>query len=395
MRRWILVTAVLVGLCATSAGQEGILPVMLEKSEVVAHVKVLDIQGGMMAERGVVEWAALCEVTSPIKGGLKKMSKVRFRFNQFTAGGHEESIPVQKDRQYVLFLAGQSGGVRFPGDDGVKVAYRLVDRWVGVLPYHPHLIHRLTQLAKKRNDTAENIRLATSAATDPRTRFDAVRLLAIGRYTPDGAEALTDVACHRKLGRTTRGYAAMGLRNYSDQMPKEMKAAIKPRLRNTLEAEGDRTPREIILVLTRWGDARYIQEILGEGLAGHSMEIEVLQATPDPAASDRLWQLYQSCPRSWKPGHYNRRAAIGRALAQRRDKRGIDILIELLDAENAPAPQYRSNTYIRIAVMLGEDFGYKGDNYRPALEQAIPKMIDWWKNNRETFTFRERRKPLD
>ena len=395
MRRVIAVTALVVGLCATSRAQEPILEAMLAASEIVAHVKVLDIQGGQTEEQGVVEWAALCEVTGPIKGGLQKMSRVRFCFNQFTTGGHEESVPVQKGRQYVIFLAGRSGGVRFPDDDGVKAAYRLVDRWVGVLPYHPHLIRWLTQLAGKPNKTAENIRLATSPEADPGARFSAVRALAISPYTVESANALAQVACDANAGETTRIYAAMGLSNFTHALPEDLKSAIRKKLRGALAREGPDTPDGIIRTLLGWGDAACIREILGNRLAGHSMEIDVLDALPGEWACERLWQLYLSCPKGRKAEHYNMRATIGRALVRREDKRGIDILMELLPAQNAPGPQYRNNVYNLLALKLRRDFGYKGGNYRPELQQAIPKMIDWWQVNRETFAFRERPQTLD
>jgi len=395
MRRSIVVTALVVGLCATSRAQEPILEAMLAASEIVAHVKVLDIQGGEMEEQGVVEWAALCEVIGPIKGGLQKTSKVRFRFNQFTTGGDEESVVVRKDRQYVVFLAGQSGGVRFAGDDGVKVAYRLVDRWVGVLPYHPHLIRRLTQLAGKPSDTAENTRLATSPGTPHAVRFAAVRGLAMSPYTAESANALAQVACDSKAGETTRIYAAMGLSNFTSHLPEDLKTAIRKKLRGALAREGPDTPDGIIRTLLAWGDAPCIHEILGDKLVGHSMEIDVLDALPGEWACERLWQLYLSSPKSRKAEHYSTKAKIGRVLAMREDKRGIDILIGLLPAESAPSPQYRSNVYNFLALKLRRDFGYKMGNYRPELEQAIPKMIGWWQENRETFTFRQRLKPLD
>ena len=239
-------------------------------------------------------------------------------------------------------------------------------------------------------ELAAKIELAASAQTNPHVRFEAVRLLAISRFTPKSAEVLLDIACDPKVGRTTRGYAVMGVGNLSIHLPEDMQAPIKKRLREALATELTDTPDGIVRRLIAWGDAGYVQEILGDNLAGYAMEIDVLRATPDPAASERLWQLYLKCPKGARTEHYKRRAKIGGALATREDKRGIDILVKLLPVGKAPGAQYRSNNYNFIARKIRQDFGYKGGNYRRSLEKAVPKMIDWWKKNRDEFEFHGR-----
>jgi len=228
---------------------------------------------------------------------------------------------------------------------------------------------------------------ATSPTTGQRARFDAVRGLAISGFTPESAKALAWAACNRDLETGTRGYAGMGLSNFTARMPKELRAAILADLRKTLADERAAMPDGILRTMLAWGDAPYIHEILGDDLAGHSVEIDVLEALPGKEAVQRLWALHEACPRRAAPEHYNRRFRIGQALVRHRDKRGIDILMALLPREAAPGPQYRNNTFDLLAATLGETFGYPSGNYRPALEEAVPRMLAWWQEHREVFTF--------
>jgi len=148
MRYLVFVMASACFLLGSASAQDAILAQMKKDAEIVAHVKVLDVQGGEMDEMGVEEWAALCEVVDPIKGPIKKGDKIRFRFNRFTFLDHAEPMLVEKGKEYVVFLKGEEGGIRFRSDDKLYVAYTLLDRWVGALPYHFHLVHRLTEYLK-------------------------------------------------------------------------------------------------------------------------------------------------------------------------------------------------------------------------------------------------------
>ena len=146
MRRFAVLSIVVLGVCATAGAEETILPLMLEKSDIVAHVKVLEIVGGVVDEEEVVEWYALAEVVTPIKGGLAKGEKVRFHLDQFKLAGHTEPLAAEKGKEYVIFLAGKSdGGAQFPGDAKTETHYRLIDRWVGVLPHQPSMVRKLEQ----------------------------------------------------------------------------------------------------------------------------------------------------------------------------------------------------------------------------------------------------------
>jgi len=222
---------------------------------------------------------------------------------------------------------------------------------------------------------------------DPRVQFDAVRKLAISGYTREAADVLAMVVADTKVSETTRDYAAMGLGNFTSKIPSGQKDSVRKVLREVLHSEAADTPDGILRTLLAWGDADLIQEELGPGLKTHTMQVEVLERSSDPRASDLLWEIYQACPEGRKAEHYNRRAQVGRALVGRKDIRGIDILVGLLPADKAPGPQYRSNVFIFLAIRLGQDFGYGQGNYRPELEQAVPKMISWWEHNRKSFAF--------
>lgn len=148
MRYLVLVIASAWLLLSNASAQDAVLAEMKKDAEIVAHVKVLDVEGGKVDEIGVEEWAALCEVIDPIKGPIKKGDKIRFRFNRFDFSDHAEPMLVEKGKQYVVFLKGEAGGIRFASDDKLHVAHTLLDRWVGVLPYRFHLVHRLTEYLK-------------------------------------------------------------------------------------------------------------------------------------------------------------------------------------------------------------------------------------------------------
>lgn len=238
------------------------------------------------------------------------------------------------------------------------------------------------------DEIPENVRLATSAETPPNKRFSAVWGLAISGYTEESAEALVAVACDKNADETTRGYAAMGLRNFTTQLPEAAKDLIAKRLCTVMEEEKGDTPDGIIRTLIGWGYASFVSEILGEQLQGHTMEIEILAKLPDEESSEKLWQLYQSCPKGHKSVYYGRKAGIGRALADKGDTRGIDILMELLPKESAPGAQYRHNIFIFLSHKIGESFGYNALNYDSALEEAITKMLLWWEDNRGVFILR-------
>ncbi|MFC1582908.1 HEAT repeat domain-containing protein, partial [Planctomycetota bacterium] len=234
--------------------------------------------------------------------------------------------------------------------------------------------------------------LKDAMSADPKVRFEAVRSLATEPYTEDAADILTKVAADAKASETTRGYAAMGLSNFTNKIPAVQKTEIQVALRTVVEKEKEDTPDGVIRTLIKWGNADFVEEVLGDALDNHSMQIEILERSSSKDANDKLWALYTKSSKSKKAVHYNKRAAIGRALAKRKDIRGIDILITLLPPESAPWPQYRNNIYNFLKRVLGQDFGYTFSNYNTELQNAYPKMTSWWEKNRSSFSFDVRSK---
>lgn len=233
--------------------------------------------------------------------------------------------------------------------------------------------------------------LQDARSSDPSVQFEAVRKLAISGYSQEAAQVLTAVATDVKAPENTRAYAAMGLRNFTNRIPADEKDAIQAALRKALQTECEVTPDELIRTLLAWGEARFVQDALGDKLAGHAMEIDVLERSTDASASDRLWTIYRNAPQGKSAPAYEKRTNVGMALANRNDVRGIDILMTLLPAEAGPGPQYRNNLYHFLALKLGRNFGYGQGNYRSELEQAVPKMLAWWEEHRSSFPERRTR----
>jgi len=233
------------------------------------------------------------------------------------------------------------------------------------------------------------IKAATGGQASAKERFEAVMELAVAEYSPESAEALLRVACDRKADETTRDYAAMGLGNYSNEMSEETRKETEKGLLEALGSEKENAPSEIIRTLLWWGKAKAVAEMLGEKLKGHGMEIAVLEAMPGKEGTARLWELYEGCEKTAKAEPYDRRAHIGRAMVKHGDKRGIDILMELLPTGSAPGEQYRRNVYEFLARTLRQDFGYGEGNSSGELEEAGAKMTEWWKKNREGFKLQQ------
>lgn len=242
-------------------------------------------------------------------------------------------------------------------------------------------------------DKAKFAILVAASDTPQKLRFDAIWGLAISGYSPEAATGLIQAAEDRSLSDTARNYAAMGLMNFSNELPLESKGAFRRRLRTLVDSEGASVPDSILRTLIAWGDAEWIAERLGGQTRGHMMEIEILCALETAHATGRLLELYRVDEVENKRETYNRRAEIGRALLGLRDKRGIDILESLLDAEVVPLNgehpnhQYRSNVFNAIAHAVGKDFGYVHSNYDPSIDEAIRRFRFWWLENRYMFTF--------
>lgn len=233
----------------------------------------------------------------------------------------------------------------------------------------------------------EKIRLATSPDTPDKVRFDAVWGLAISGYTKESTLALAQVTAERGASDTTRGYAAMGLRNFTASIPSDLKHDSQKVLQGVITAEGYDAPDGIMRTLIAWGDAPFILETLGTEAEGHPMEVEILAGLTGDGGFERLLQLYETCRKGRRS--YNERSEIGRALVMKRDKRGVDILMELLPSDGSPGGQHRHNTFAFLTkyVTGGSTFGYNALNYDPSLDEAVPKMLSWWQESRRDFVF--------
>jgi hypothetical protein len=256
----------------------------------------------------------------------------------------------------------------------------------------------------KPEERSQKAKEVLDPTTGDTARFYAVRALAISGYTRDGAEALAIVATDRKHDDTVRGYAAMGLQNFSSSMPPAVQQPIQKKLQRALEAEMEKLPDGLMRTLIAWGDADYIREVLGDRLRGHRMEVEILEcASARKRAVDRLWEMYQTSPKPKSDPDWLMRFRIGAGLVRQEDKRGVDILIECLTVREPCAPssqsptakalneesfrQSLSNTYAWLARATGQNFGYVSNRWTPELPRAIDEMVGWWKEHRDTFEF--------
>jgi hypothetical protein len=242
-------------------------------------------------------------------------------------------------------------------------------------------------------DKQQVARLAADSHTPKGVRFYAIWGLAISGYSVESAEGLAKAIEDRGLSSTARGYAAMGLRNFTSQLSDESKDEFRRRLEAIVVAESETVPNGILRTLVAWGDARWIDERLGDRMRGHEMEIEILGALKPEQATGRLLELYRADEMRNERKSYNQRAEIGRALVAFKDKRGIDILETLLDADavpkvgQAPNHQYRHNVFAAITRGIGQDFGYRHPNYDQSIDESIQRFRSWWLEKRYDFLF--------
>lgn len=259
----------------------------------------------------------------------------------------------------------------------------------------------------KSEDRPARAREALHPATDAKARFNAVHALTISGYCVESTRALGTIAADAKYKRTTRGYAAMGLWNFTSYIPMDARQTIQSKLLVALKTEQDKMPDSIIRTLIAWGNADKVREVLRETLHGHSMEIEVLQdITSHDQAVKELLRIYKSAPAVTTKAGWTKRWHVGAALIHRKNERGIDILMQCLTVEkpwpidNASPRAKRSNTasfrqslantFERIARILDEDFGYEPrGRWTPRLAQTIPTMAAWWRANRQTWSFKK------
>jgi hypothetical protein len=259
----------------------------------------------------------------------------------------------------------------------------------------------------KPEDRSAKAREALDPATGDEARYKAVCALASGEYRPESAEALAVIASGSKYNAVLRWNAAEGLRGSAHCMPEAVREPIRRKLRDAVRTEQEKLPNGPLRVLLLWGDADWVMETLGNKLRGRPEEIEVLsRISSRDRALTRLWELYQYAADSntFSDSEWIKRRYIGMTMTNLRDKRGIDILLECLTTKEPwdglgqahtkeVAAAFRENlhgTFGLIAAPLHNDFGYDtGGRWKPQLAEAIPKMVQWWKANREKWSFEE------
>jgi hypothetical protein len=215
--------------------------------------------------------------------------------------------------------------------------------------------------------------------------------LAISGYSPESAQALMATIEDTSRSEPDRGHAAMGLGNFTSALAPAEKDALKARLRKTLQTEKTKPPDGIIRTLLAWKDAPWLLEVAGERLRGSSMEVEILAKSRSDKAVPRLLEIYGETEPTTVLQSYYRRAEIGRAVVELKDKRGIDILATLLpksSVEDGPSgKQSRNNVFWFLMLHTGRDFEYEYVNYDESLEPAIERFQEWWAQERSSFSF--------
>jgi len=142
-------------------GDYSILHKLINQSDVVAHVKIQQITGGIVTRLGVVEHTVLAEIVNGYKGApsynenFKKypLGKISFLYEQFTylEKGKREipAINIQQGREYIVFLklpqsAGIGGGAELP-------PYKLTDRWFSIHPYDEYFEEAIRKNMESKN----------------------------------------------------------------------------------------------------------------------------------------------------------------------------------------------------------------------------------------------------
>jgi hypothetical protein len=216
--------------------------------------------------------------------------------------------------------------------------------------------------------------------------FQAVRALAVSPHTPESVEALCTVLAAEGMSEGCITYAAMGLRNFISSLSQQEKDRASELCGQQLLARKAKTDTGCIQLLLDLGGAELIRRTMGPELAGAPWEIEVLTKVRGGPAAARLWEIVQAHAAMQTEADAAFVERAGRALVERGDERGIDALAMLLPRGKAPNQQ-RSNAFNFLIRHLRNDFAYTSANYDPSLEEAVPKFLQWWKANHESYRF--------
>lgn len=225
-----------------------------------------------------------------------------------------------------------------------------------------------------------------AGAEDPDTQFAAVHRLALLADNEPGRNTLIRVAVDRHASETTREYAAMGLQNYAHTMPDEAARSVRGALGKVLEAEGGDAPAGVVRTLLALGAAAAVRETLGDALAGHPVEIEVLGEIGDAASVHRLVALRKEILDVRDPERFARVDRIARALVKAGDVRGVRYEIDLLRVRHRLPPVHGTNVFLFLTTVLRGDFAsWRGHDPRTVPPDAIDGMIAWWDEHGADF----------
>lgn len=256
-------------------------------------------------------------------------------------------------------------------------------------------------------ERAARVRLAIDPATDDKTRYEAVYAMAVGGYSPEAARALGSIAAGREYSAVVRWNAAMGLRNFTPEMPEPVRESIRGELRLAAKVEQDKLPAGPLYVLNDWGDADWIVEALGKNLRVHQEEVDVLaRVRSREFAVARLWEIYQTAATATTRAGWIRRRHVGTVLLERRDKRGVNALLECLTVTepwpaDEPPPRYpehpnavsfrrdREAILRQLRGLPGMSMGCpdKAATSPAHLADASAKLAAWWKAHCDGWEF--------
>jgi outer membrane protein assembly factor BamB len=255
----------------------------------------------------------------------------------------------------------------------------------------------------KKEDIAEALRYLRNEQEEWGIRGAALRVLTRSAYNKEAADAMLMIATRQDWPAHARNLASQGLhKGDKKQMARVVEALLK-----TAAKEKAQTPEGILQLLNRLGHADAVYAALGAQFDKKwvGFKIQTLDGLSDPKlAADKLWGIAQSLgPMDKKHRIYHEYARIGMAIARRRDKRGIDLMVKQLQVKELPISTKYGDAYtkqVKNAFFEGRRGNYEHlcglyllryFGPKPTNEQELNTNIDalgtWWQKNRDTWKF--------
>jgi hypothetical protein len=225
--------------------------------------------------------------------------------------------------------------------------------------------------------------LADLRGDDRQRGFTALCRLAVLGHHADVLPALLTIAGDAAADEGWREYAAMGLGNMHG-MPATSREQVRAAMRAALAAERVDCPDGIVSLLVALGEAPFVRDTLGDGLQGHRHEIAVLERLPDERSRARLLAIVAASP-GRKAEAYQRRFLVGRALLRHGDRRGVEVLVQLLPRADAPGQQQRRNVHAVAAPVLAAGFSTFPAECDAELDAAIDALLAFWQQHGAAF----------